>query len=124
MLSNLQELECNVSTKIHFLHLHLDRFPQNLGDFSKEQDERFHQDLRTMEEPYQGRDTHVVADCCWNLQRDLPKVLVSDAHNDKAAVCARPPAAARHPDKRQTLQQNYTPYAIRFDSMFKATRNE
>ncbi|GFT02667.1 hypothetical protein TNCV_3690721 [Trichonephila clavipes] len=41
--------------KIQFLHSHLDRFLQNLGDFSEEQGERFHQDLRTMEERYQGR---------------------------------------------------------------------
>ncbi|GFU53434.1 uncharacterized protein TNCV_3029391 [Trichonephila clavipes] len=50
MLSNLKELGCNMSIKIHFLHSHLDRFPQNLGDFSEEQGERFHQDLRTIEE--------------------------------------------------------------------------
>ncbi|GFW62284.1 uncharacterized protein TNCV_912961 [Trichonephila clavipes] len=29
-----KELGCNMSIKIHFLHSHLDRFPQNLGDFS------------------------------------------------------------------------------------------
>ncbi|GFU64794.1 hypothetical protein TNCV_2128681 [Trichonephila clavipes] len=45
MLSNLKELGCNMSIKIHFLHSHLDRFPQNLGDFSEKRDERFHQDL-------------------------------------------------------------------------------
>lgn len=78
MLSNLQELGCNMSIKIHFLHSHLDRFPQNLGDFSEEQGERFHQDLRTMEERYQGRwDSHMMADYCWSLQRDLPKVIHS-----------------------------------------------
>ncbi|GBP75852.1 hypothetical protein EVAR_53925_1 [Eumeta japonica] len=37
-----------MSIKIHFLHLHLDRFPQSLGNFSDEQGERLHQDLRTM----------------------------------------------------------------------------
>ncbi|GFT20545.1 uncharacterized protein TNCV_2183821 [Trichonephila clavipes] len=55
MLSNLKELGCNMSIKIHFLHSHLDQFPQNLGDFSEEQGERFHQDLRTKEERYQER---------------------------------------------------------------------
>ncbi|GFU38630.1 uncharacterized protein TNCV_1495621 [Trichonephila clavipes] len=78
MLSNLKELGCNMSIKIHFLHSHLDRFPQNLGDFREEQGERFHQDLRTMEECYQGRwDSHMMADYCWSLQRDLPKVVHS-----------------------------------------------
>ncbi|GFX51572.1 uncharacterized protein TNCV_5012761 [Trichonephila clavipes] len=36
MISNLKVLGCNMSIKIHFLHSHLDRFPQNLGDFSEE----------------------------------------------------------------------------------------
>ena len=35
---------------MHFLFSHLDRFPENLGDLSEEQEERFHQDIRTMEE--------------------------------------------------------------------------
>ncbi|GFV20990.1 uncharacterized protein TNCV_2280341 [Trichonephila clavipes] len=40
MLSNLKELGCNMSIKIHFLHSHLDQFPQNLGDFIEEQGEK------------------------------------------------------------------------------------
>ncbi|KRX37619.1 putative ATP-dependent RNA helicase DDX23 [Trichinella murrelli] len=31
--------------KLHFLHSHLDFFPQNLGDVSEEQGERFHHDI-------------------------------------------------------------------------------
>lgn len=59
--------------KIHFLHSHLDRFPDNLGDYSEEQGERFHQDIRIMEERYQGRrDSHMMADYCWTLKRDCP----------------------------------------------------
>ncbi|GFV51081.1 uncharacterized protein TNCV_4743581 [Trichonephila clavipes] len=78
MLSNLKKLGCNMIIKIHFLHSHLDRFPQNLEDFSEEQGERFYQDLRTMKERYQGRwNSHMMADYCWNLQRDLPKVVHS-----------------------------------------------
>lgn len=70
MLTNFNKLGCNMSIKIHYLHSHLDRFPENLGDLSEEQGERFHQDIRTMEERYQGRwDTHMMADYCWNLQR-------------------------------------------------------
>ncbi|GFV22118.1 uncharacterized protein TNCV_5006011 [Trichonephila clavipes] len=78
MLSNLKELGCNMSIKIHFLHSYLDRFLQNLGDFSEEQGERFHPDLWTMEERYQGWwDSPMMADYCWSLQRDLPKVVHS-----------------------------------------------
>ena len=44
MLSNLKHLGCSMSIK---LHSHLDRFPENLGEYSEEQAERFHQDIRT-----------------------------------------------------------------------------
>jgi hypothetical protein len=35
-----------MSAKVHYLHSHLDRFPENLGGLSEEQDERFHQDVK------------------------------------------------------------------------------
>ena len=48
-----------MSIKLYYLHSHLDRFPENLGDYSEEQGERFHQDIRTMEARYQERwDIH------------------------------------------------------------------
>lgn len=71
MLNNFRALGCNMSIKVHYLHSHLDRFPENLGDTSEEQGERFHQDIKIMEDRFQGRwDTHMMADYCWNLQRD------------------------------------------------------
>ena len=42
MLGNFTILGINMSIKVHFLHSHLDRFPENLGDVSDEQGERFH----------------------------------------------------------------------------------
>lgn len=45
---------CNISMKFHFFHNHLDRFSENLRDMSEEQEGRMHQDLRVMEERYQG----------------------------------------------------------------------
>ncbi|XP_061443081.1 uncharacterized protein LOC133365351 isoform X1 [Rhineura floridana] len=73
MLANFKHLGTNMSIKVHYLHSHLDRFPDNLGDFSEEQGERFHQDIKVMEERYQGRwDRHMMADYCWSLQRDCP----------------------------------------------------
>ena len=44
-----------MSIKFHFLFSHLDTFPDNMGDVSDEQGERFHQDIKEMEERYQGR---------------------------------------------------------------------
>ena len=45
MLKIFQGLGCNMSTKVHYLHSHLDWFPENFGDVSEEQGERFHQDI-------------------------------------------------------------------------------
>ena len=71
MLSHFQKLGCLMSYKIHFLHSHLDYFPENLGDYSEEQGERFHQDIKEMERRYQGRwDVNMMADYCWALKRE------------------------------------------------------
>ncbi|UYV69311.1 hypothetical protein LAZ67_6003224 [Cordylochernes scorpioides] len=46
--------------------------PDNLGAYSDEQGERFHQDMKVMEERYQGVwDCRMMADYCWNLSCDL-----------------------------------------------------
>ena len=73
MLGNFRTLGIHMSIKVHFLHNHLNRFPENLGDVSDEQGERFHQDIKTIEGRYQGRwDIKMMADYCWNLKRDVP----------------------------------------------------
>ena len=54
MLSKFQSLGAKMSIKIHYLFSHLDRFPENLGELSEEQGERFHQDIKVMEERYQA----------------------------------------------------------------------
>ncbi|UYV67412.1 hypothetical protein LAZ67_5000499 [Cordylochernes scorpioides] len=51
---NRVALGCNMSLKIHFLHSHLDFFPDNLGAVSDEHGERFHQAISSMEKRYQG----------------------------------------------------------------------
>ena len=55
MLYNFRRLGARMSIKMHFLHSHLDYFPENLGALSEEQGERFHQDICEMERRYQGR---------------------------------------------------------------------
>ena len=73
MLTAYEALKCRMSIKLHYLHSHLDWFPENLGAMSDEQGEHFHQDIATMEERYQGRwDVHMITDFCWNLKRDNP----------------------------------------------------
>ena len=52
---------------------HLDFFPENLGEVSDEQGERFHQGIMVIEKRYQGKWTSgMLADYCWALKRDVP----------------------------------------------------
>ena len=46
LLKILQEIGANRSIKVHFLHSHLYKFPDNCSDVSDEQGERFHQDVK------------------------------------------------------------------------------
>ena len=51
LLDNFQALGINKHEhKKHFFHSHLDRFPENLGDVSNKQGERFHQDIKVIKE--------------------------------------------------------------------------
>ena len=50
MLQNFQALGAKMSIKRYYLFSHQDYFPENLGNVNEEQGERFHQDIRTMEE--------------------------------------------------------------------------
>jgi len=71
MLTNFQTLWARMSIKLHHLVNHLGRLPDNLGEVSDEQGERFHQAIKTMETRYQGRwDRHMMSDYCWSLMRD------------------------------------------------------
>jgi len=69
-LNSYRNLGYNMSIKVHFLFSHIENFPENLGDVSDEQGEGFHQDIKIMEERYQGRlSKTIMADFCWCLQR-------------------------------------------------------
>ena len=71
LLGSYKAMGCNMSLKIHFLHSHLEFFPENLGSVSDEQGERFHQDISLMEERSEGKwSPNMLADYCWNLKRD------------------------------------------------------
>ena len=59
-----------MSLKLHYLHSHLDFFPENLGADSEEHGESFHQDIGTMERRYQGRwNGTMMGDYIWSLIR-------------------------------------------------------
>ena len=50
LLKILQDIVAYMRIKVHFLHSHLDKFPDNCGDVSDEPGERFHQDIKIMED--------------------------------------------------------------------------
>lgn len=52
MMDHMKELGCRMSLKLHFLHSHLDHFPENFGAVSEEMGERFHQDIKEAERRY------------------------------------------------------------------------
>ena len=76
LLLTLQGLGSKMSIKVHYLLSHLSEFTENLSDVSEEQRKRFHQDIKVMEERYQGQwSCNMMADYCWNLMRDIPYVV-------------------------------------------------
>lgn len=71
LLSAYHAMGCNMSTKLHYLHSHLDFFPQNLGQFSDEHGERFHQEIAKIEQRYVGKSKiHMLSDYFWSLKRE------------------------------------------------------
>jgi len=50
-----------MTLKIHFLESHLDIFPENRGEISDENGERFHRDIMAMEKRHQGKWTSIIA---------------------------------------------------------------
>ena len=95
LLESYKTLGCNMSIKLHYLHCHLASFSEYLGAVSDEQCEWFHQDLKVMEESYQGRwNVHMMADYCWSIKRFSPQV----EHSRKSY---------KHKFLPQLLAQNY-----------------
>jgi len=83
-LQSYQELACNMSLKIYFLHSHLDCFPENCDAVSDEHGECFHQDISSMEKRYQGKwNCAMHAVYSWALTRDDPTMERSDRQNEK-----------------------------------------
>lgn len=65
-----RRMGCRMSLKLHVLHAHLQHFKDNMGDYSEEHGERFHQDIRSFEERYKGQyNENMMGDYIWNLLR-------------------------------------------------------
>ncbi|GBM99817.1 hypothetical protein AVEN_268899-1, partial [Araneus ventricosus] len=68
-----KSMGCNMSLKIHFLHSHLEFYPENLGPVGDENGERFHQDISNMGSRYGGKwNPKMLADYIWTLKMDIP----------------------------------------------------
>ena len=60
--------------KVHFLHLRLPFFHENLGAVLDEDGERFHQDIAVIKKRFKGkRSTGMLAECCRSLKRYKPE---------------------------------------------------
>lgn len=71
MVNNFQAMGCRMSLKLHMLDSHLDLFKDNMGAYSEEQGERFHQDLLKFEERFVGKcDENMMGDYIWSLTRE------------------------------------------------------
>jgi len=55
LVDSYEQLECNMSLKMHSLFSHLDFFPLNCGGVSDEHGERSRQDISVMEHMYKGK---------------------------------------------------------------------
>ncbi|UYV84419.1 POLD1 [Cordylochernes scorpioides] len=56
MLKIYKALGVNLIIKVHYFHSQLDKFPDNLGAYSDEQGERFHEDMKVMKESVECED--------------------------------------------------------------------
>ena len=66
-----EKMGCKMSLKLYILHSHIDEFKDNLGDYSEEQHERFHQDVKSFEKRYKDQyNENMMGDYVWNLLRE------------------------------------------------------
>ena len=70
IIEAFRRLGSRMSLKLHFLHSHLEFFPDNLDAVSDEHGERFHQDIAVVETRYKGKSSaYMSEDYCWFLQK-------------------------------------------------------
>lgn len=73
MVMIFHNFECLMSISMHFLFSHMEKFPENLGTVSDDQEDKFHQEMHQMEERYQGWWVVVMLVVyCWSLRKDIP----------------------------------------------------
>lgn len=70
LLKKYEKAGARMSLKMHFLKCHFDTFPDNLGAYSDEHGERFHQDMSAIEKRFSGKfHVNMLGEYCWSLLR-------------------------------------------------------
>src|SRR5215469_12926628 len=70
LVRKYHEMGCRMALQDHILDAHLDKFKENMGAFSEEQGERFHQDILDFEGYYQGQyNENMMGDYIWGRSR-------------------------------------------------------
>ena len=71
LVNSYGNMGCRMSMKVYMLDAHLDEFKENLGAYSEEHGERFHQDIKDFESRYQGQyNENMMRDYIWGLIRE------------------------------------------------------
>ena len=71
LIKAFNAMGCRMSLKLHMLDAHLEKFKDNMGDYSEEQGERSHQDVKEVERRYQGHyDERTMGYYIWSLVRE------------------------------------------------------
>ena len=71
LVQNYGNMDCRMSLKVHILDAHLQVFKENMGAYSQEQGERFHQDILDFQRRYQGQyNENMMGDYIWGLIRE------------------------------------------------------
>ena len=71
LVNSYSKMGCKMSMKVHMLDVDLDEFKENLGAYSEEHGERFHQDIKDFESRYQGQyKENMMGDYIWGLIRE------------------------------------------------------
>ncbi|XP_061409988.1 uncharacterized protein LOC133344058 [Lethenteron reissneri] len=78
LVKNYGTMGCMMSLKVHILDAHLDKFKENMGAYSEEKGERFHQDILYFQRCYQGRyNENMMGDYIWGLIHESEFTVIS-----------------------------------------------
>ena len=68
LVKTCSKRDCRTSFKVHMLDANLDQFMENMGVYSKEFGERFHQNILDFERRYPGQyNKRIMGDYIWRL---------------------------------------------------------